>query len=144
MVNGSLTGDTTGTSNQCEIQDWGWTLDFMRRVPNAPPGVMELLLVRAIDRFRLCGAQTVSLGMVAMADTHQEMTLSQGKLASFVTDRLHLLDNRRTLFTFKQKFQPHWESRYIVTSTTLALPKIALAILRLRNYSGGGLVRFLK
>lgn len=72
------------------------------------------------------------------------MTPSQRRLATFVTDRLHLLESRRTLFNFKQKFHPHWESRYIVTSTTLALPKIALAVLRLRNYSGGRSVRLIK
>ncbi|MBV9709519.1 MAG: DUF2156 domain-containing protein, partial [Ktedonobacteraceae bacterium] len=130
--------------NSSEVSNWGWTLDLVRRTPDAPPGVIELLLVRAVERFRSCGAQVVSFGMAAMADTRQEMTASQGQLASFVTDRLHLLESRRTLFNFKQKFQPHWESRYIVTSTTLALPKIVLAILRLRNYSGGGLVRFIK
>ncbi len=145
-VYGSLTTNATAATaedNQSEMQGWGWTLDVMRRVPDAPPGVIELLLVRAIERFRSCGAQIVSLGMVAMADTRQEMTMSQGQFASFVTNRLHLLESRRTLFNFKQKFHPRWESRSIVTSTTLALPKIALAILRLRNYSGGGLVRFI-
>jgi phosphatidylglycerol lysyltransferase len=109
----------------------------MRRAPDAPPGVIELLLVRAIERFRLCGAQIVSLGMVAMADTRQEMAPSQRQLATFVTDRLHLLESRHTLFNFKQKFHPCWESRYIVINSTLALPKIALAVLRIRNYAGG-------
>ncbi len=109
----------------------------MRRAPDAPPGVIELLLVRAIERFRLCGAHIVSLGMVAMADTRQEMAPSQRQLATFVTDRLHLLESRHTLFNFKQKFHPCWESRYIVINSTLALPKIALAILRIRNYAGG-------
>ncbi len=143
-VYGSLATNATARGNEAEMCDWGWTLNLMRRSPDAPPGVIELLLVRAIERFRSSGAQVVSLGMVAMADTRQEMTLSQGQLASFVTDRLHLLESRRSLFNFKQKFHPAWESRYIVTSTTLALPKIVLAILRLRNYSGGGLVRLIK
>jgi len=143
-VYGSLTAAATATSDQSEVQGWGWTLDLMRRAPDAPPGVIELLLVRAIQRFRSCGAQIVSLGMVAMADTGQEMTPAQRQLANFVSNRLHLLESRRTLFNFKQKFHPRWESRYIVTSTTLALPKIALAVLRLRNYSGGGLVRLVK
>ncbi len=143
-VYGSLTTGATATGDQSAIQGWGWTLDLMRRAPDAPPGVIELLLVHAIEHFRSCGAQIVSLGMVAMADTRQEMTPGQRQLASFVTNRLHLLESRRTLFNFKQKFHPRWESRYIVTSTTLALPKIALAVLRLRNYSGGGLVRLIK
>ena len=134
----------TSPSAAMQAENWGWTLDLMRRTPDAPPGVMELLLVRAIERFRDFGAQLVSLGMVAMADTRQEMTASQRQLASFLTDRLHLLESRRSLYNFKQKFQPRWESRYIVTGTTLALPKIALAIFRLRNYSAGSLVRIIK
>ncbi len=123
---------------------WGWTLDLMRRAPDAPPGVIELLLVRAIERFRSCGAHRVSLGLVAMAVTRQEMTPGQRQLARFVTNRLHLLESRQTLFNFKQKFHPGWESRYIVINSTLALPKIVLAVLRLRNYSGGGLMKLIK
>ena len=139
-VYGSLAADAT--VERYEMEGWGWTLDLMRRAPDAPPGVIELLLVHAIERFRACGAQMLSLGLAAMADTRQEMTPSQGQLASFVTNRLHLLEGRRSLLNFKQKFHPRWESRYVVTSTTLALPKIALAILRLRNYSGSGFWRF--
>ena len=92
----------------------------------------------------LLGGGVISLGLVAWTDTRQEMTPLQRQLASLVTDRLHLLKSSHTLFNFKQKFQPCWQSRYIVASTTLALPKIALAVFRVRNYSGGGLVRLIK
>ncbi len=143
-IYGFLNIEATATDNQSGVQGWGWTLDLMRRSPDAPPGVVELLLVHTIERFRSCGAEVVSLGMVAMADTRQEMTTGQRQLASFVTDRLHLLETRHTLFNFKQKFHPCWESRYVVASTTLALPKIALAVLRVRNYLGGGLARRIK
>jgi phosphatidylglycerol lysyltransferase len=143
-VYGFSTTEATTTCNPSEVQGWGWTLDLMRRVPDAPPGVIELLLVRAIERFRSQGAQIVSLGMVAWADTRRDMTPVQRQLASFVTDRLHLSESRHTLFKFKEKFHPCWESRYVVASTTLGLPKIALAVLRVRNYSGGGLLRLVK
>ncbi len=134
-VYGRLNDEATG--NQPEVQGWGWTLDIMRRTPTTPPGVIELLLVRAIDHFRLCGATVLSLGLVAWSDTRREMNPVQRKLASFVTDRLHLLETHNTLFKFKQKFNPCWESRYVVARTTLSLPRVALGVLRVRNYSSG-------
>ena len=142
-IYGCLTVEASVTGNQPQGQGWGWALDLMRRAPDAPPGVMEFLLVRAIERFRSCGAQVVSLGMVAMADTRQEMTPGRRQLISFITDRLGLLETRATLFNFKRKFHPSWESRYLVTNTTLALPRIAMSVLRLRNYSGGRLTRLI-
>jgi len=143
-IYGGVTPETTTPGNQSSGQGWGWSLDLMRRVPDAPPGVMELLLVRALERFQSCGALVVSFGLVALADTSQEMTPVERKLVSLATDSLHLMEHRETLFNFKQKFQPSWQSRYLVTNTTLALPKIALAVLRLRNYSGGGVARLLR
>ncbi len=118
-------------------QEWGWTLDIMRRTSATPPGVMELLLTRAIERFRASGATVLSLGLVAWSDTRQEMSPLQRKLAGFVTDRLHLLETHQSLFNFKQKFNPSWESRYLVVRTNLALPFVILGVMRIRNYSRG-------
>lgn len=112
---------------------WGWALDLIRRVPDAPPGSTELLLVRAAERFREQGAATMSLGMIAMADSNQEMSPTQRQVASFATELLHLLEEHRSLYHFKKKFQPRWESRYIVTTGKLALPRAALAIFRVHQ-----------
>ena len=131
-------GTNETTSDQSTTQEWGWTLDIMRRTSITPPGVMELLLTRAIERFRDSGATVLSLGLVAWSDTRQEMSPIQRKLASFVTDHLHLLETHNTLFRFKQKFNPSWESRYLVTRTNLALPFVILGVMRIRNYSRGG------
>jgi phosphatidylglycerol lysyltransferase len=112
---------------------WGWSLDTMRRAPDAPLGVIELLIVRAVECFRERGAEIISMGLVAMADTQQEMTAQQLMVAKFVSEHSQTLASHHTLFKFKQKFHPLWESRYIVTDTMLDLPVIALALLRLHQ-----------
>lgn len=87
-IYGLMAHETTGTENHSGSQGCGWAVDLMRRIPDAPPGVMELLLVRAIERFRSCGVPVVSLGMVAMADTRKEMTSGQQQLAQFAAIRI--------------------------------------------------------
>lgn len=120
----------SGNKAQASNWAWGWALDSMRKLPDAPPGVIELLLVRAIELFQKRGAAVVSLGVVALADMNQEMSGSQRQLASFLAEHLRMLETHRSLLRFKQKFHPRWESRYVVASSTLALPKVALAILK--------------
>src|SRR5258708_13267226 len=47
-------------------------------------------------------------------------------LSNFVGD----LSKKASLCNFKKKFQPGWESRYIVYSNTLKLPKAGWALYR--------------
>jgi lysylphosphatidylglycerol synthetase-like protein (DUF2156 family) len=125
----TVTEEEYGRRQSC----WGWALDLMRRSPDAPPGVIEFLLVQAIERFRSAGADVLSLGLVAMADSLQEMTPGQRWLAQFVSEHINMLETHRSLLRFKQKFHPTWESRYIVISSALALPRVALALLRVHQ-----------
>src|SRR2546421_12382817 len=67
-IYGGVTPETTTPGNQSSGQGWGWSLDLMRRVPDAPPGVMGILLVRALERFQWCGSHDVSFGLVGLAD----------------------------------------------------------------------------
>ncbi len=73
------------------------------------------------------------LSAVALLTGMQEMTASQKQIANFAFAHLRFLETHRSLLHFKQKFQPCWESRYMAVSTTLALPKIALALLRVHQ-----------
>jgi phosphatidylglycerol lysyltransferase len=108
----------------------GWSLDLMRRRAQAPSGVMELLLVRALDYFRGQGAQMVSLGLAPLANTCQEQDTALAQALGGLANRLHLLGQPDSLFHFKRKFQPRWESRYLIYPGTLALPRVGVALLR--------------
>ena len=47
----------------------GWTLDLMRRRPDSPRGVMELLIARSIEEAAHRGLDEVSLGLAPLAIT---------------------------------------------------------------------------
>ena len=68
-----------------------------------------------------------------MAEMKQEMPTWQREFASPVFEQMRLLKMHRSLFHVKQKFHPCWESRYVVISSTLALPRTALVLLRVHQ-----------
>ncbi len=106
----------------------GCALDLMRRAEQAAPGSMELLLIRSIDYLRSNGADVVSLGLAPLSNVTATKQTFLGASLDFLTRLLGTSSTNRSLFTFKNKFQPHWESRYLVFSNPLALPKIGWAL----------------
>ena len=106
----------------------GWGLDLMRRAEYSAPGTMELLLARSIEYLKNGGAEMVSLGLATLSNTRHD---EEGFLDSSVGFLSHHFGNPRknlSLFNFKKKFQPVWESRYLVYSNTLKLPSIGWAL----------------
>ena len=106
----------------------GWGLDLLRRAERCAPGTMELLLARSIEYLKLCGAEMVSLGLAPMSNANNEDISFLDSSIDFLTHRFGNLSKSQSLFNFKKKFQPTWESRYLVFSNTLTLPKIGWAL----------------
>ena len=106
----------------------GLGLDLMRRAERAAPGTMELLLACSINYLKGHGAEMVSLGLAPLSNvTHTTETLLDSSV-DFLTHRFGNLRHSESLFKFKQKFQPSWESRYLAYVHTLTLPKVGLAL----------------
>src|SRR5205807_9023135 len=109
-------------------------IDLMRRTAKVPVGTIELLIVRSVEYLKARGAEIVSLGLAPMSNiNHSDETfLDYGIdfLSNFVGD----LSKKSTLCNFKKKFQPTWESRYLVYSSTLKLPKVGWALYRAHQH----------
>jgi len=112
------------------------TIDLMRR-RHEPYGAMDVLLVHLLEWCREHGYQRFSLGLAPVAGV---------KIPGLATDSLRqrfysLLDgffSVEGLRHYKAKFQPHWEPRFLVYRSTVALPAIGLALLRATAGSTAG------
>lgn len=118
----------------------GWGLDLMRRAEKCAPGIMELLLVSAIEYLKKEGAEMLSLGLATLSNSNQDEEGFLDNSVGYLSHHFGDPGKQQSLFNFKKKFQPVWESRYLVYSSTLSLPKIGLALYRVHLHDGSSLM----
>ena len=109
----------------------GWTLDLMRRRPDAQHGVMDFLIVSAAAQFAAEGAKVLSLGLSPLAgDDDPAEAAATSHVRRFLYTRLNRAYNFQGLHTFKAKFATHWEPRFLAYSGRLALAAASGAVLK--------------
>jgi len=135
-VNVSLAVDHAGRVHA--YADWlpvpgrrGWVIDLMQRRSDAMPGVMEFLIGMSCLEFKNRGYASVSLATAPLADVDRDETSSLSQLAlGTIFERFDTLYGFRSLFEFKDRFQPRWEPVYLVYRGLARLPAVTLAVLR--------------
>jgi phosphatidylglycerol lysyltransferase len=108
----------------------GWTLDLMRRRPDASYGVMEALISRSIEEAGRRGVVEVSLGVAPriIASGEERGMLDHAMRAMYWG--LDRFQRSGTLHRFKTKFGPCWEDRYLAIPGPPALPGVMGALVR--------------
>jgi len=111
---------TTGTHEEA-------SLDLMRYLPDAPPGTMDFLFAKIMLHLQAEGYERFGLGMSPMAGMAERRQAPRwqrlGRLLFEYGDRFY---NFRGLHSFKDKFEPVWEARYLAAPAGLA-PMFVLA-----------------
>src|SRR5947207_334087 len=106
------------------------SLSSMRRDRETPNGMMEFLVVRAIEALRERGIEEISLNFAAFA---RVMHGPRGWL-EMLLGRIVALGNPffqiESLYRFNAKFFPRWEPRYLLYAGTLGLPRAGRAVMR--------------
>ena len=118
----------------------GWVVDFMRRTSDAPNGAMEYTLAETINRLQARGDQVVSLGLAPLANAEadaSEAILSLEKGIELIYNRFNTAYGWKSLHDFKKKFDPRWESRYLIYPGLAVLPRVAYALVnaQMPNFS---------
>ena len=99
------------------------SLSFMRRDRATPNGLMEFLVVRAIELLRERGVEELSLNFVMFG------RLFERPLARRVIRFGSRWFQIESLYRFSTKFAPRWEPRHFVFDGLLSLPRSGMAAL---------------
>jgi phosphatidylglycerol lysyltransferase len=109
------------------------SVDLMRHVPGAPNGTMDFLFTQLMLHYKAQGVQRFALGMAPMAgmETH-ELAPRWHRFGRWLFHSGESFYNFRGLRSFKDKFHPVWEPRYLAApqgvATLLSLADVTALI----------------
>jgi len=110
------------------------TLDLMRYAGDAPKFVMDYLIARSLLHFQQQGYVLASLANAPLANVSPEEEFTMlDKGVHLLFENVRGIYEYKSLFQFKKKFNPRWEGRYLVFPSLEALPRTAVALLRVHR-----------
>lgn len=105
------------------------TVDLMRYAPDAPKGVMDALFVRLMLRAKSEGYRWFNLGMAPLSGlADHPLGPTWNRIGAFLFRYGDNFYNFEGLRTYKSKFHPTWEPRYLACPGGWVLPQILLDI----------------
>ncbi len=103
------------------------SLSAMRRDRETPNGLMEFLVVRAIELLGTAGVEELSLNFAAFARFMHRPRNPAERFVGRVARLMNPYFQIESLYRFNAKFQPRWEPRYLVYERARRLPRVGLA-----------------
>jgi len=107
------------------------TIDLMRHVAKAEAGTMDFLFISMFEHFKQLGYDSFNLGLVALSGVgaiSSSSRLERG--VHYLYQHLDQFYNFQGLRAYKDKFNPDWESRYLVYPRLTTLPDVVVGLIR--------------
>ncbi len=119
----------------------GLSLDRMQRERGTDPGVNELMIVDSVEYARTHNLAHVSLNFAAFRSLFERADkISAGPITRGMRNLIRFSSNFfqvESLYRFNAKFQPGWETRYVLYPRAADLPKVGWAALRAEKFISG-------
>jgi phosphatidylglycerol lysyltransferase len=106
-------------------------IDLMRRRTEIENGTMDFLFISLLQHFKERGYDGFNLGLSALfgvGEAEKSPRLEKG--IRYLYEHLNGFYNFKGLHSYKAKFNPRWEPRYLIYSGLAALPDVVVALVR--------------
>ena len=114
------------------------SLDRMQRDKDAEQGITELMIVDAVEYARENNITHISLNFAAFRSLFERAEkISAGPITRGTRNLIRFFSNWfqvESLYRFNAKFQPEWQTRYVLYPKASDLPKVAWAALRAEKF----------
>ncbi|WP_347157107.1 phosphatidylglycerol lysyltransferase domain-containing protein [Pontibacter chitinilyticus] len=104
------------------------TYDLIRKVGNAPNGVLDLLLVKTYLYLKEKGYTSVNLGLAPMSGIAGRNMTQRG--IRYAYEHLRVFGHFVGLRKYKEKFFPKWEQKYLIYEHDYHLVQVPAALRR--------------
>ena len=117
------------------------SLDRMQRERGTDAGVNELMITDTVACGRANGITHISLNFAAFRSLFERADkISAGPITRGMRNLIRFLSGFfqvESLYRFNAKFQPEWETRYVLYPRAADLPKVAWAALKAEKFVSG-------
>jgi len=118
----------------------GISLDRMQRERGTDPGVNELLIVQSVDWARENSIEAISLNFAAFRSLFERAEkISAGPITRGSRNLIRFFSNFfqvESLYRFNAKFNPDWQTRYLVYPKATDIAKIGWAAIKAEQFIG--------
>jgi lysyl-tRNA synthetase class 2 len=118
----------------------GLSLDRMQRERGTDPGVNELLIVQTTEWAKENGINNISLNFAAFRSLFERADkISAGPITRGSRNLIRFFSNFfqvESLYRFNAKFDPQWQTRYLVYPKATDIAKIGWAAIRAEQFIG--------
>lgn len=103
------------------------TYDLIRKTVDAPNGNMDCLIVALIEHAKKHGFQTLNMGLAPFSGIGKPEDIPQ-RTIKFAYEKLQQFKHYKGLRDFKDKFEPQWQTKYLIYNNDYDLLHIPLAL----------------
>lgn len=109
------------------------TYDLIRKVTDAPNGVLDMLLAKTFLYLQAEGFKTVNMGLAPMSGM-ENINITQ-KTIKYAYENLKAFGQFKGLRKYKEKFYPEWDKKYLIYSHNYHLFQVPSALKRVSEGS---------